>query len=1452
MNRYQSISQYFPTPRTLLLSVSLGLSATAYAQTNSLLPIPFVTTIAGIPAGSGTPGFASATPACTGYKNINGQSLGDGCPATGATLVTLYDAQTDLDGNIYISENGTDDDIRVIYKGGATLSAMLIAANSQIANFAVVPGNIYTLAGSFSAALSTKASSSPTTYYCGNLATVNGAPNVAVATTVGDGCPAAQSYIKPRGVTVDKYGNVFTVSNGGGDYVRVIYAGGVQNTLIASLITKENALTSPPIAGYIYKIAGTSTSSYTGDGGQASSATFVSLRYIAVDNNENIYVSDGTTQSGTSPVIEAANNNVRVIYVSGVVAPLSNLVFGDIYTLAGENSCTYVSTAGCPYGASADNVPAPGALLNTPYALFTDANNNLYIADYYNSKIRVVYQGGTIAGINGAGGPYSNPTPGDIYTFAGGGASAANGTAATQVKFTNLYTAGIDPAGNVYAHDGTTHVIWKFDAKTGIGNVLAGGTPTTTVATSGKFCNGTSGPLSLDSMGDGCPGPQAALSETGHITFDPAGNFYTAENSTALVRKYSYDNEFAATAVGSSLTAPLAFEATTATVLTGESFVLQGVTTAEFRDAGGDDCATSGAITLGTICTYNVSFDPAHEGARQAAVQLNTAAGAAVAETLSGVGNASDIAIDAGTQTIFNTGVASITLTSGGSGYTSAPAVTFSGGGGSGATATASITGGIVTALTLTANGSGYTSAPTVSFSGGTPTTSAAATAALAAAITPNGIAADLLGNVYIADSVGNQVLKGASSGTKLTALITGLNKPSGIAIDGFGDIYVADTGNNRILETTSAGATIMALGTGLAAPKGVAVDLAGNIYVADTGNNRVLQVFLNGSQMVLPITGLSAPTELAVSSTGVLYVVDSGNKQIESYANNTQTTVTLAAGIVPSGVAVDAAGDLYVTDSSNLQLIEYAAGSTVADVLLTTLKAPVGVASDADANIFIADMTAGAIELQRSLGDIVFPITNVGSTSTESLTVNNVGNVALTFPGAPLTTVTGNPQYTVVSSTTNGCGAGTSYAAGAQCFFSANFAPTVTGAANATVKFNTNATNTGTASALLMGSGLFLTPTTLSLVNTATTTIYYPQTLPLAVALDLTSTGAPINLTGPPAETFSITIDNGIASKQSFTGLSTPVNESLQAGVHQIKATYSSDGNYASSSATISVTIAQAPTVTTLTIAPANLNGSVSLLFTATVSATTTTQIPTGSVKFYAGTVLIGTGVLSSPGVYTYSTPTLAFASNSFTAVYSGDGANFAGSTSVMNTPPSDFAIGAATTSFSTSQGGVITANFTISALYGGTGTITPSCTGLPANSLCRFQPLSFTLGTTPQQVQLLLYTNVNSTLAENREPFHGTDKMLLAFLLPFGGLLTLLRKRSRLQHLVVFMVFGVACFGLTGCNGSTSAGTASAGLTTPTGTSTVNIVFTGSNGITTTHTQPISVTVIADSGPF
>ncbi len=116
--------------------------------------------------------------------------------------------------------------------------------------------------------------------------------------------------------------------------------------------------------------------------------------------------------------------------------------------------------------------------------------------------------------------------------------------------------------------------------------------------------------------------------------------------------------------------------------------------------------------------------------------RLPTAADGSLAADLSNgwecirVGNSSFVEVDFNCTVEKNTfyqaiqsvdfqAVASVTVNSGGSNFTSAPTVTFGAGGGSGAAGTATISGGKVTAVTMTSGGSGYTSAPTVSFSGG-------------------------------------------------------------------------------------------------------------------------------------------------------------------------------------------------------------------------------------------------------------------------------------------------------------------------------------------------------------------------------------------------------------------------------------------------------------------------------------------------------------------------------------------------------------------------------------------------------------------------------------------------------------------------------------------------------------------------------------------------------------
>src|SRR3989442_985932 len=77
------------------------------------------------------------------------------------------------------------------------------------------------------------------------------------------------------------------------------------------------------------------------------------------------------------------------------------------------------------------------------------------------------------------------------------------------------------------------------------------------------------------------------------------------------------------------------------------------------------------------------------------------------------------------------------------------------------------------------------------------------------------------------------------------------------VATDAQGNVYVANTGDNSIVRLSSTGQLLATWGTARTSPiqfhgpKGVALDAHGNIYVADTGNNRVVKLSPTG----MPLT---------------------------------------------------------------------------------------------------------------------------------------------------------------------------------------------------------------------------------------------------------------------------------------------------------------------------------------------------------------------------------------------------------------------------------------------------------------------------------------------------------------------------------------------------------------------------------------------------------------------
>jgi sugar lactone lactonase YvrE len=220
----------------------------------------------------------------------------------------------------------------------------------------------------------------------------------------------------------------------------------------------------------------------------------------------------------------------------------------------------------------------------------------------------------------------------------------------------------------------------------------------------------------------------------------------------------------------------------------------------------------------------------------------------------------------------------------------------------------------------------------TLAGSGTAGSTNAAGT--LASFNRPHSVAVDASGNVYVADYTNNKIRKItpgglvstlAGSGTAGAANGTGtaasFNLPYGVAVDVSGNVYVADSSNNIIRKINSSGVVTTLAGSGavgavdatgttasFALPVGLVVDASGNVYVGDANNDKIRK-----------ITQLGVVTTLAGSGT----------------AGAIDAIGTAASFFRPGGVAVDASGNLYVADFFNHKIRKIAvSGYTISTAL--------------------------------------------------------------------------------------------------------------------------------------------------------------------------------------------------------------------------------------------------------------------------------------------------------------------------------------------------------------------------------------------------------------------------------------------------------------------------------------------------------------------------------------
>jgi DNA-binding beta-propeller fold protein YncE len=248
----------------------------------------------------------------------------------------------------------------------------------------------------------------------------------------------------------------------------------------------------------------------------------------------------------------------------------------------------------------------------------------------------------------------------------------------------------------------------------------------------------------------------------------------------------------------------------------------------------------------------------------------------------------------------------------------------------------------------------------------------------------PQGLALDSHGDIYIADTNSNRIVKLSPKGKTLAVLGKKGSgpgqflKPWALNLDRSGNIYVADTYNGRIQELSPTGKALASWGspgTGpgqLDLPDGVAVDAGGNVYASDFANR--IQKYAHDGRLLAVWDSFGAagtlthPGGMDISSSGLIAVADAGNGRILLLRPNGTVDQTIgstgrAAGqfSFPEGVTFDPAGGILVADTGASRVQHIAADGTAtviggSGVGAGQLFGTFGVAADAKGDIYATD----------------------------------------------------------------------------------------------------------------------------------------------------------------------------------------------------------------------------------------------------------------------------------------------------------------------------------------------------------------------------------------------------------------------------------------------------------------------------------------------------------------
>ena len=553
----------------------------------------------------------------------------------------------------------------------------------------------------------------------------------------GDGGPATAAQLRgPQGVAVDGAGNLYIADWGSNRIRKVEFAGGI---------------------GLIFTVAGDgmrSVGGYVGDGGPATTARLNQPHGMALDGAGNLYIAD------------TWHHRIRKVDAAGVIT-----------TVAG----------GGTQGYGGDGGAAVAAQLNQPRDVALDGAGNLYFADWGSNRIRKVDAAGVITTVAGDG------------TQGYGG----DGGAAVAAQLNQPRDVALDGAGNLYFADRGNHRIRKVDAAGMISTAAGGGLG-----------------------GDGGPAVAAQLNRPTDVALDGAGNLYIADAGNRRIRKVDAAGGISTVAGdgtqgfgGDGGPAVEAFLSFTSAVALDAAVALDGAGNLYIADAGNQRIRKVDAA--GVITTVAGDGTPGFggDGGPAVAARLNGPRGVALDAAgnlyIADLGNQRIRKVDAagGISTVAGDGTPGF----GGDGGPAVAAqlsfprdVALDAAGnlyiadlGNQRIRKVDAAGGISTVAGGRMQGNDGDGGPATAARLGFPT----------------GVALDGVGNLYIADEGYHRIRK-VDSGTGVITTVAGtgasvyggdggpaveayLNSPQGVALDAAGNLYIADRDNHRIRRVT-------------------------------------------------------------------------------------------------------------------------------------------------------------------------------------------------------------------------------------------------------------------------------------------------------------------------------------------------------------------------------------------------------------------------------------------------------------------------------------------------------------------------------------------------------------------------------------------------------------------------------------------------------------------------